>query len=300
MSLKRKSSLFEQSAYVEQLESRAMLAGHPLAMAAHTATQSQSALVANQVSATVAQVANITNCGLGMTLNSTLTDDTTGASASVNLQAGTTTRLSVNVTGATAGDVLDVTVAGVVVGSITVGDDGTGSLVLSSNPQTGETALPTDFPTGNLKGAVISVGADLTGTLSLGVGTQHGGHHHGTTVTRLSGTLTDTAGTATGSATLKIVTKSDSSTNTRFTVSVTGATASTDLDVSINGTSIGTLTADANGAGSVTFATNPKTGQTALPANFPVGDLTGATVTVGGTISGSLSNNSSLRSGHHR
>jgi hypothetical protein len=88
------------------------------------------------------------------------------------------------------------------------------------------------------------------------------GHGHGRQAT-LAANLTNASG-ATGTATF-------TEQNGRLKVSVTGAVASSSLDVTVNGTSVGTLTTDASGNGSAKF----KNVTVADGNTIQVGDLTG-------------------------
>jgi large repetitive protein len=78
-------------------------------------------------------------------------------------------------------------------------------------------------------------------------------------------------------------------TNSTFSVKVADAAANTTLSVAIDGTSVGQITTDANGNGSLTFKTDPHgPKQTAFPANFPATLIAGDKVTVGADLSGTL------------
>jgi hypothetical protein len=70
----------------------------------------------------------------------------------------TETDFDVKITGAPASQTFQVTVGSTVVGSITTDAQGAGKLKLASNPDDGEEALPTDFPT-----------VDGTTTISVGI-----------------------------------------------------------------------------------------------------------------------------------
>jgi hypothetical protein len=97
-------------------------------------------------------------------------------------------------------------------------------------------------------------------------------------------TLTDATG-ATGTATVTTKTY-NGTTTTKFTVSVSGATASSPLDVVIDGTTVGTLTTDSTGAGTLTLSSNPSGTEQSLPPNFPAVS-SGSTITVG-SLSGTF------------
>jgi hypothetical protein len=71
--------------------------------------------------------------------------------------------------------------------------------------------------------------------------------------TALTATLTDPNGTGAGTATYET-----SASETELKISVTGATASSTLNVLIGTTVVGTLTTDSTGAGTTVFSTNPQ------------------------------------------
>lgn len=286
----RKSSLFQKYRF-EQLESRDLLAGHPgfshAAFAAAQASQRNApALIGAQSAGARAAAANA--AAQLTTLTASLTDGT--LSAAVTFKSGTiagvaTASLKVNVTGGTAGDTLSVTLNGTEVGTITVAADGTGSLSLST--------LPTDLTVA--AGTAIGVGT-LSGTLEAATTPTHPGRGGcggaATSSSSFTATLADAGGTGTGTVTFKTTTVKGVTSST-LTATVTGATASTDLDVTIDGTSVGTLTTDANGAGTVTITSN-------LPA-AKAGSVIGV-----GSLSGTLASStttataSSLRAFRHR
>jgi hypothetical protein len=155
--------------------------------------------------------------------------------------------------------------------------------------------LPTDFPTAIGADTAITVGT-LSGTLVAdadsgdGESGGHGDCHHSSGDTSLSASLTDsdTTSTATGTATYQVDSESG---DTTFSVSVTGATASSTLDVSIDDTVVGQLTTDETGAGSLVLSSNPTSTQQQLPADFPTNLSAGSTVTVG-TLTGTLASTS--------
>jgi len=89
----------------------------------------------------------------------------------------------------------------------------------------------------------------------------------------LSATLVGAPGTGTATFAFTIA---EGSPEFELNISVTGSTPSTPLAVSVNGTSIGTLTTDALGNGSAVFSTNPNQPGELL--------LTGVTIVDGSTI----------------
>ncbi len=191
-------------------------------------------------------------------------------------EGGTTyTLLAVRVFGAPGGDTISVTVDGVSVGQITTGPNGSGGLLLSSNPQGQQQALPADFPTSVVAGTTVSVSDSSTLSLS------------GTLVNLppaptgalLTAQLTGTGSTATASVQLEQYT-ANASTNTLFAVQVQGATASDTLTVTLAGVAVGQVTTDVNGNGMLVLSSNPQGNQLALPANFPTSVASGAAVSV--------------------
>jgi hypothetical protein len=202
------------------------------------------------------------------------------------------TTFSVSVAGATANTTFDVTVGGTVVGQLSTDAAGAGSLVLSSNPTGTEQALSANFPTNIGTDTAIGVGT-LGGTLVADTNTgdgeaggHSGCHHSSVDNTSLAATLTDSmaTSTATGTATYQLDSKSG---DTTFSVSVTGAAASSTLDVAIDDTVVGQLTTDNTGAASLVLSSNPAGTEQALPLDFPTNLSTGSTVTVG-TLTGTL------------
>jgi hypothetical protein len=297
----------------EQLETRAMLAGNsfmPFAFGGHhfgegpgqqAATQFVSSAIAGQSGGHMRGGASLGSHSASdeTSFTATLTDSTGTATGTATYSTHTSdgeveTTFSVSVAGATANTTFDVAVGDTVVGQLTTDDTGAGALVLSSNPTGTEQALPENFPTNIGADTAISVGT-LSGTLVAdtnsgdgdAAGEGHGGGcHHSSVGTSLEASLTDTDTTsiATGTATFKV----DSETgDTSFSVSVTGAAASSTLDVAIDDTVIGQLTTDETGAGSLVLSSNPTDTEQALPLDFPTNLSPGSTVTVG-TLTGTL------------
>lgn len=287
----------------EQLEGREMLSGHGLSQAffigSHLASAAGPTVTSSaHVAAATASVSHLTSSTSSSSSTSTaatvlatqLTDSAGTATGSASYESytynGTTeTRFQVRVTGATASTTLDVSVDGVIVGQIATDANGAGKLTLSSSPHgSHEQQLPANFPTSVTSGSTVSVGT-LSGSLATPTNTGGGcGEHTGTT---LAAQLTDSEGSAVGTATYFTGTSPDGTTVTKFKVSVTGATADTTLDVAIAGTVVGQVTTDANGAGSLVLSSNPTSSEQSLPSNFPTSITSGTAVTVG-TLSGTL------------
>ena len=113
----------------------------------------------------------------------------------------------------------------------------------------------------------------------------------------LTAALNDPNSGATGSVTYQTGSHCGT-TSTRFTVTVTGATADSSFDVSIDGTVIGQITTDSNGAGVLKLSSQDST----LPSNFPTSVAAGSVITVGaltGTLTTPTSNDDSDSDSDH-
>ena len=108
--------------------------------------------------------------------------------------------------------------------------------------------------------------------------------------TVLTATLSDPNNSSvSGTATYKTYT-SNGVTETEFSVSVTGETANTTFDVSVDGAVVGQITTNDNGAGSLKLSSDASdTDDSPLPANFPT-TITGGVsqVLVGTSLTGTL------------
>lgn len=294
----RKQS-FRRLGFCEHLEDRHLLSGHGLSFApalqqfeSHIA---QSPVAQFAAHAITTAISNLSSSASSHTVLTTQLTDSSGtatgaATYSTGTYDGTTvTKFTVSISGATAATTYDVSVGGVDVGTITTDANGAGKLVLSSNPTSTEQALPADFPTVT-SGTAVTVGT-LSGSLATPTNTGGGcgGEHGGLTdVTRLTASLTDSSSSGTGTVSYKTGTTADGTTVTRFKVTVTGAAASTTLDVSVGGTVVGQITTDTSGNGSLILSSNPKnSNEQSLPTNFPTSITSGTAVTVG-TLSGTL------------
>jgi hypothetical protein len=296
MNNRRTRSFYFRTGRCERLEDRNMLSGHPIAAMFSPATFGFGfrAREAASFSAGALQSFGTAGDGAQTVLTASLTDSTSGATGTVTYSTGshcgeTETELTVSVTGAVANASLDVSIGGAVVGTLSTDSTGAGKLVLSGDSYGTEQALPSNFPTSIAAGTAVTVGS-LSGTFATPTSTTGSdsggstgcGHSQGTT---LSASLTDSAGTGTGTVTLTTKTY-NGTTTTKLTVSVTGATASSPLDVVIDGTTVGTLTTDSTGAGTLTLSSNPTGTEQSLPANFPTVS-SGSTITVG-SLSGTF------------
>lgn len=292
---KRRGSARNRAWRLETLEGRELLAGHGFAAGmADLARQGppplESVAMAQQQSDGV--FARPPHHGFGShdaaasrgtLLVADLSDDATGASASVTLHTHshgdqTDTRFKVTVAGAAADATLDVTVGETKVGAITTDASGAGSLVLASNPTGDELPLPDDFPTDLAAGAAVSVGS-LSGSLAAPTPPTPpagGCHARGTT---LSAALTATDSEATATARLQSIT-ADDETSTRLAVTVAGAAPTATLDIVVDNVVVGQITTDADGAGAAVLSTDPSEGQQTWPANAPTVQA-GSTITIG-------------------
>jgi hypothetical protein len=294
MNKRSAKSYYFKTGRIEQLEPRNMLSGHPIAAAFsaaafgfHRAVTSTAAHMANSVGGESTQTV----------LTGALTDSTSTTTGTVTYQTGSgcggtaTTSLTISVSGAAAGSTLDVAIGGVTIGTLTTDSTGAGTLALSSNPTGSQQTLPANFPTSIAAGAAVTVGslsgtfaAATSGTNSIGSTNWSGGGSRSAS-TVLTASLTDPSSSATGSVTYKASTYSGT-TSTKLTISVTGATSGSSLDVVIGGVTIGTLTTDSSGAGSLVFSSNPTGTELALPTNLPT-ISSGTTITVG-SLSGTF------------
>ena len=306
MSMRPRRNSFFRIRPPELLETRDLLSGHALAggfarFAAAAALPDQQSFAAqvhvNSEMATVtarqnifAALGSLSSLSGRTVLTATLSDAESGATGRVTyktyVEDGVTeTEFKVTVTGAAADSTLDVSIGDVVVGQITTDADGNGTLKLSSDPDgDDEQTLPDNFPTDIAAGAAVTAGS-LTGTLATPTGRGHGGggEFEGT---RLVATLSDSESDATARVAYKTITR-DSTTTTKFVVSVKNATANSTLDVAIDGVVVGQVTTDDNGAGKLVLSSDPTGDQQALPDNFPTTIADGSTVTVG-TMTGTL------------
>jgi hypothetical protein len=241
--------------------------------------------------------------GDGSVLTASLTDPNSSATGTVTYSTEShcqsETELTVSVTGATDNASLDISIGGTVVGTLMTDSTGAGKLVLSSNPSGSEQSLPSNFPTSIAAGTAITVGS-LSGSFAASTstgGSNDGGsggcsHSQGTT---LSASLTDPTGSDIGTATLTTKTY-DGTTTTKLTVSVTGAADGASLDVVVDGTTVGTLTTDSTGAGTLVLSSNPTGTEQSLPPNFPTISA-GSTITLG-SLSGTFAISTTSVSAH--
>jgi hypothetical protein len=286
---------------IEELETRAMLSGHAIASAFISSHQSQSisaaaahipSAVSSSVSSAPTAVFDHLFANLGRNfggehaqtvLAAQLTDSAGTATGSARLSTSTydgatLTKLNVNITGAAADTTFDVLVGTTVAGQVTTDASGNASVVFSSDPKGSQQAFLA-VPTA-ASGDTVAIGT-LSGALATPTFSGGCGEH---SATRFAATLTDSAGSATGSVKLSTYTE-DGATETKLTVKITGATPLTTFDVLVGTTLAGQVTTDDAGSASAVFSSNP-TG-TQLPfLTIPTGSG-GLAVTIG-TLSGSL------------
>lgn len=273
----------------EYLEPRQMLAAHGLAhglaMAAghadshaHVPQLVSSALTANsqnQHTNLVASLSDPSNADVSGTVHF-MTKTHHGT---------TTTRLMANIEGAAPNTSLPVVVDGVTVGTIMTNAEGSGHLMLSSNPHGKQQPLPANFPTNLMAGDPVSIG---TAVGSLGAHTDDNDEgdegDHAAKVVHLSAALSDTTNPAISGQVQFFGVMQNGTTNKTFLVTITGAGANASLPVSINGTNIGTLTTNAAGVGSLVLLSANNT----LPSNFPSTLTAGDVIKVGTTTTGTL------------
>lgn len=236
-------------------------------------------------------------------LATTLTDSTGTNTAvgfasyvSKTVNGVTNKQFDVAVSGAVAGAKLTVNVGGVDVGTITVNDNGTGSLSFSTNPKTGQTSFPANFPTTVDATTAVKIGTDLNGTLAAITKPCPPGTGTGVTVTdvtRVAASLSDSTGTSTLKANVSYNSATVNGTvMSAFRVCVSGGTAGQVVDVTLSSTdattgvvtttSVGKITLDANGRGQLLYTTNPgsKGIAVAFPTGFPTSITAGMTVGV--------------------
>ncbi len=140
---------------VEYLESRNLLSASPLIAGLAASTSSDPS---PGQSSGVFLAAQLSSPGSTPTANVQFAQNTAGSS--------TVTCFSVEVQGAPASDTLSVTLDGVAVGQITTNAQGSGQIVISSNPQGPQLPLPTNFPTGIASGTTVGV-SDTSGAVDL-------------------------------------------------------------------------------------------------------------------------------------
>jgi methionine-rich copper-binding protein CopC len=310
---------------VEPLERRQLLCGSAAA-GSSLQSIAQSALLARSHSSSAIAVAtsNRTNSASGSQdtesfLVTTLTNSagTVIGTASYETDTSGNQKLVLTVVGAAASTTYAVSIDGTDVGTaLTTDANGNAQLILTSATTTtnsnassaltgkcgSSTAATGTLPTGFTlaAGDTISLASSdtsidpLSGTFATatgnigegGDGFGEGCHgDNGATVAKVVATLSDSA-TASGKAVFTTITHSDGTTDEVLRVRVTGAAASTDLEILIDGTSVGTLSTDANGNGYAIFSSNPRNSHV---GQLPTGlSTTPTSISVGTTITGTF------------
>ena len=314
--------------HVEPLERRDLLCGGAGAGISGFQSAAQSALFARSHALSSLTTASSSNSSgssedessethLFATLtNSNTTVVGTAAYESETNGTNTTQVLMIRVVGGAANATYEVTVGTTDLGALTTDANGNGRLVLRSSSSSSSSNSTSSTTTGTLPadftlaaGATIALASTdssvdpLNGTFAAssgdiglggGLGGCHGGDHEGDhegehgNVTRLVAQLTDTNSSATGKAVFTTITHADGTTDQILRVRVTGADANATLDVSVDGTSVGSITTDDNGNGHLILSSNPHNSDVGqLPSGLNVTST--STITVGTSITGTFS-----------
>jgi len=179
--------------------------------------------------------------------------------------------------GADANTTYDVAIDGTVVGEITTNDNGNGRLIFSSRGRGNTETFPDDFPTDLAAGATVTIG-DATGELSSRFANSGDADR-----IRLASFLSDPDSSVRATIKFSSEMEDDGTTETKMMVKVLGSDPNASLDVRIDGITVGTITTNARGRGTLVLSSEDGT----LPANFPATVESGVDVTVG-TTTGSL------------
>jgi hypothetical protein len=318
--------------HIEPLERRDLLCGGgPAAGIADLQAAAQSALFARSHTFNFTPAASPANSGSSEDESSethlfaTLTNNSgtvvgTAAYESETSDTNTTQVLVIRIIGGAANATYEVTVGTTDLGALTTDANGNGRLILRSASSSSSSAtpasssktvgtLPADFTLA--AGATIALASTDTtvdplngmfaassGDIGLGgLGGCHGGEHEGDhgNVTRLVAQLTDTSSTATGKAVFTTITHADGTTDQILRVHVRGADANASLDVSVDGTSVGSITTDDSGNGQLILSSNPHNSNVGqLPSGLNVTST--STITVGTSITGTFSSTGSASS----
>ncbi len=248
----------------EQLESRSMLSGCSVAAGVTAglsiaASHHDTSNIAVLASSRLAGSASIQGTFLSATLSDPNDANVTGhvSFTSITHNGTTTSVLTANIKGAAANTPYEVDINGTAVGTIMTDDSGSGAIALKGSlavtPAAGDT---------------VAVGT-ATGDLAV----RTAGHDEGDeNEVKLTTQLTDTTGAVTGTASFKSETE-DGNTESNLVVTINGTAASTDIAVMIDGNTVGTISTDANGNGSLVLkdaAITVNEGST-----IAVGDATG-------------------------
>jgi hypothetical protein len=185
----------------------------------------------------------------------------------------------VEVRGLTPGSSHSVTVDGVEVGTVTVGNLGYGRLKLSSTPNRNESPFPENFP--SIVGSTeVTVGSVLSGTVAnSNPATQSPSSSNGDGSDHLRLNLIST-GAIQGRAKFE---DSSAGSQQEFQVEVWNAVRGEQLSVDVDGVTVGQITVNALGHGVLSLGNED--GRGGLPANWP-GVTSGSVVSVGAELSG--------------
>jgi hypothetical protein len=313
---------------LERLERRDLLCGtmasQAAAAAAHSAAQAAPFAQAHTAKAAAESDSSTADQSNETHLFATLTNSTgvvVGTAFYETEVHGTTTtqELLINVVGGAANASYTVTSGTTNLGTLSTDANGNGRLFLSSttpssatsaahNSTTTKGTLPADFTLA--AGATIALASTdttvdpLNGTFAAAAGDlEPGGGHRGDcgdhgTVSRVAANLTN-GDTATGHAVFTTITLPDGTATQILRVRVTGADANSKLDVSIDGTSVGSISTDADGNGHLILSSNPDSSNVGqLPSGLNVTST--SKITVGTSISGTFDATSTgNHSSHH-
>lgn len=218
--------------------------------------------------------------GLAVQLGTELWGDLTGESGATghaeyeieHEHGGWEVEFELEVEGAVPGSVHDVYVDGVLVGQITIDEEGEGELEFSSGHHGDDEAFPANFP--ELQpGTTIVVGSILSGQLSEKIETK---------------LYADLSGTTAVSGIAEFEFEQEGATEkTEFEVEVENAVPGSTLDVFIDGVLIGQIPVDGDGDGKLKLSSDPDDDEDPLPGGFPAVSE-GSVVTVGSILSGTL------------
>jgi len=304
--------------HIEPLERRDLLCGGAAVGIAGSQAASQSALFARSHAAHVLATEFSAQDDEAHQLFATLINSSgtvvgTAAYESETNDSNTTQVLVIRVVGGAARAGYEVTIGTTDLGALTTDGDGKGRLILRSRSSSSSSAaaanssttfgrLPADFTLA--AGATIALASTdasmdaLNGTFATSSGDLglvggfgcHGGEHGN--VTRLVTQLNDSSASATGKAVFTTIAHADGTTDQILRVRVKGADAGATLNVSVDGTSVGSIVTDDKGNSQLILSSNPSNSSVGqLPSGLNVTST--STITVGESIGGTFSNGSS-------
>lgn len=275
MSMSRKSSSFQTKLSLESLEARSLLSSIHSIVAAHVPEHhpaiERSAQVVSAKSSSASTKSTETHLAANLTSESSSTVTATAKFESELKKGGEVRELSVQVKGAAAGSVVNVTItdaagASTPVGSITIKADGTGKLKLKAGLPA--VVAGTSISISSADGTLLAKGDFAVSTNKpSGAGEHHDDHAE----THLLASLTDTNSKLTSTVQYESETE-HGLVLTQLKVQVKGANPGAVIDVSVSadGTSpsvlIGTITVGADGTGRLKL----NTGVPAITTNSTV------------------------------